>query len=248
MVLKSFSRASTDSIQKITYLAFFLAFFIFFSSFFWISSSERTENTSRTESVPQSQSKQIQRYAKPWLALTVNTQCLYQAPLQLSRRAPPLLTWQAKNLPIRSVPRVTTRSLPSRMMDPTLLHLMMRYRERGTNLGLKHQMIFSSKLKKPADKGSQGEGKMNLQVLAEQLARMIKGQTSICMSYKLITQYFVAFQLKIITGSPSGRMTLLANHSHLKRQMIFLCYRGRRAQSKKAEIVRTKTLKQGIEG
>lgn len=61
-------------------------------------------------------------------------------------------------------------------MDPTLLHLMMRYRERGTNLGLKHQMIFSSKLKKPADKGSPGEGEMNLQVLAEQLVRMIKGQ------------------------------------------------------------------------
>lgn len=61
------------------------------------------------------------------------------------------------------MPRVTTRSLPSRMMDPTLLHLTMRYRERGTNLGLKGQIIFSSKVKKPADKGSQGEGEINLQ-------------------------------------------------------------------------------------
>lgn len=47
------------------------------------------------------------------------------------------------------------------MMDPTLLHFTMRYRERGTKLGLKGQMICSSNLKKPADK-SQGEEKMNL--------------------------------------------------------------------------------------
>lgn len=78
----------TDSIQKITYLAFFLAFFIFFSNFFWISSSERTENTSRMASVPWSQTKQIQSYAKPWLTLTESTQALYQPPLQLSSRVP----------------------------------------------------------------------------------------------------------------------------------------------------------------
>lgn len=43
---------------------------------------------------------------------------------------PPLLTWQAKILPVLSVARVTTRSLPSRMMDPTLLHFRRRYRKK----------------------------------------------------------------------------------------------------------------------
>ena len=37
---------------KKTHFAFFLAFFIFLSIFFWISSLERIQNTSSTESVP----------------------------------------------------------------------------------------------------------------------------------------------------------------------------------------------------
>lgn len=51
MLLNGFCNTSPH-IQKTAYLAFFLAFFIFFSNFFWTSSSERTANTSRTASVP----------------------------------------------------------------------------------------------------------------------------------------------------------------------------------------------------
>lgn len=79
---------------------------------------------------------------------------------------PPLLTWQAKILPVLSVARVTTRSLPSRMMDPTLLHFRRRYRKKKKkNLGSGRSSDLLKQTEKPSQKGIQEEkrGKMNLQ-------------------------------------------------------------------------------------
>lgn len=90
----------------------------------------------------------------------------------------PLLTWQAKILPVLSVARVTTRSLPSRMMDPTLLHFRRRYRKKKKKkkkLGSGRSSDLLKQTEKPSQKGIQEEkrGKMNLQVLVEQIARTI---------------------------------------------------------------------------
>lgn len=144
---------------------------------------------------------------------------------------------------MRSVPRVTTRSLPSRMIDPTLLHFTMRYRERGTNLGLKGQRIFPSKLKKPADKRSQGEGEMNLQDPGRTASKGNKGT-------KQASVWATSLSLGVLLHLQSqwSNLTLLAHHSHLRDKADSSCYRVSRAQSKEAKKVRTETLKQGIEG
>lgn len=133
VLLKGFSSNSleTDSFQihaKDCLLGFFLCFlhflFQFLPDFLFRKDREHFQNSTcslKTEQIKSDTCKAlvIQKLTK------VSTSLIYSLIAE-----PKLLTWQAKILLVRSVARVTTRSLPSRMMDPTLLHFTRRYKER----------------------------------------------------------------------------------------------------------------------
>lgn len=135
MLLNGFSNSSldTDSIQihpNECLLGFFLCFlhflFQFLLDFLFRKDREHFQNSISSLETEQTKSKahkalagSHRNYPRSLIASSTAQQ-----------QSPPLLTWQAKTLPVRSVPRVTTRSLPSRMIDPTLLHFMRRYKER----------------------------------------------------------------------------------------------------------------------
>jgi len=139
MLLKCFSNCSldTDSIQihaKDCLLGFFLCFlhflFQFLLDFLFRKNREHFQNSICSLKREQAKSK-----ARKALAGSYRNYPRSLTAYSIARwQSCPLLTWQAKILPVRSVARVTTRSLPSRMMDPTLLHFTRRCRGRRTTL------------------------------------------------------------------------------------------------------------------
>lgn len=136
MMLKGFSNSSldADSIQKLLTLLFSLLSSFSFPTSFGLPLQKGQRTLPEQNLFPRDRANKVKGTQSPgWPSRKlpkVSNSFLYSSIAETRPPAAPLLTWQAKILPVRSVARVTTRSLPSRMMDPTLLHFTRRYRER----------------------------------------------------------------------------------------------------------------------